>query len=386
MKKNFKLLFLLLITMITMIFNSNVFADDEVEFLDTSNSSNVLESSHVTGAMNNWEGKNAFLNSSDKATGWCSGGNKIKGEYLGYDFKKGTKIDFYEIEAVHSSYNLDNGYMVKSWEFQGYINGEWETIHKVTDAPKWTSTTEVRRYPVDCKKDYEKFRVLVEDVTSRGSGAIIGRLRFGIDKSSSKVILDIEPDKEKIKVGENTTTNLTIDNIKDIAAEDISIKYDNEKLNFVGFEEVDGYKLVKDIHKAETGELRVILASKGEANIVKSKQILLKLKFKGVNKGEAIIDVTKGKVSDGIELEKDLTSEQCDEGKLIIEGVNDVNKDGSFTLLDLAIDARHLNKNPNSEELAKYNTDIVVNGHIDDDDLIEIGKLMLDNPNYVKNS
>ncbi|MDU7966940.1 MAG: cohesin domain-containing protein, partial [Paeniclostridium sordellii] len=168
-------------------------------------------------------------------------------------------------------------------------------------------------------------------------------------------------------------------------AEDVRIKYDTQKLKFIGFEEIDGIKLVKDIKNDKNGELRIILASKGESNIVNAKKILLKLKFKGINKGEAIVDVTKGRVSDGIEMEKDLTEEQCDQGKIIIEELKDVNGNGEFTLLDLAIDARNFKKDPKSKELSKFNTDIAINNAIDESDLLEIGKLMIDNPNYEPN-
>lgn len=201
--------------------------------------------------------------------------------------------------------------------------------------------------------------------------------------NNSGIILDIEPEKEKIRITEEVYADLTIDNIKEIAAEDVRIQYDNEKLDFLGFEEVEGIKLVKSIEDLGNGELRVILASKGESNIVNFKETLLRLRFKGKAIGEAKVDIIKARVSDGIEMEKDLTDEQCDEGIIIIEGINDVNNSGEFTLLDLAIDARHLNKDPNS--FPQYNTDIVVNGAIDEDDLLEIARLMLENPNYAPN-
>jgi hypothetical protein len=203
--------------------------------------------------------------------------------------------------------------------------------------------------------------------------------------TSNKHILDIEPEKETIKINENVIANLVIDDISDIVAEDIKIQYDNQKLEFLGFEEVDGMKLVKSIEEKKDGDLRVIVASKGESNIINSKEVLLKLKFKGIGTGEAIVDITKGRVTDGIEMEKALTQEQCDQGTIIIESLRDVNNSGEFTLLDLGIDARHLSKDPTSSELSKYNTDIVVNGEIDDEDLLEIGKLILNNPNYTPN-
>lgn len=199
-------------------------------------------------------------------------------------------------------------------------------------------------------------------------------------ETQNQAILNVEPEKTKIKKMDTVTANLTIDNIKDIAAEDIRIKYDSEKLQYVGQEEVDGIKLIKDDKK--DGELRFIVASKGEANIVNAKKILLKLKFKGIKAGEALVDVTKGRVSDGIEIEKDLTDAECGEATIIIEDLKDVNNSGEFTLLDLGIDARHFSKDPKATELANYNTDIVINNAIDENDLLEIGKLMLENPNY----
>lgn len=201
-----------------------------------------------------------------------------------------------------------------------------------------------------------------------------------VEKLDSDIVLDIEPEKDKIKLGEEVIGSLVIDNIEEIAAEDITIRYDSDKLEYLGHEEVNGIKLV---YNDETnGELRFILASKGESNIINNKTTLLKLKFKGISKGEALVDIIKGKISDGIEMEKDLVDEECDEATIIIEGATDVNHSGEFTLLDLAIDARHLNKDPNSSELSIYNTDIVVNNAIDEEDLLEIGKYMLLNPNY----
>ncbi|MCT4583459.1 MAG: cohesin domain-containing protein [Peptostreptococcaceae bacterium] len=200
------------------------------------------------------------------------------------------------------------------------------------------------------------------------------------------VILDTEPEKEIIKIDEEVLVNLTINNIQEITAEDIRIKYDSDRLEFLGYEEVEGIKLVKDMKNDD--ELRVILASKGEANIINAKEVLLKLRFRGEMAGEALVDVTKGRVTDGIEMEKDLEEKDCGKGIILIEEdeLVDVNNSGEFTLLDLGIDARHLNKDPKAQELLAYNTDIVEDGSIDDMDLLEIGKLMLENDNYAPNN
>lgn len=206
---------------------------------------------------------------------------------------------------------------------------------------------------------------------------------FDSEVQPSLNILNVEPEKSRIKMNQMVTANVTIDNIKGIAAEDIRIKFDSERLKFVGFEESEGIKLVKGVELDNSGELRVIVASKGENNIVNLKKTLLKLKFIAIKKGEALIDITKGRVSDGIEMERDLNSNECGESKIFIDAITDVNNSGEYTLLDLGIDARNLNKDPNS--LPQYNTDLDSNGLIDELDLSEIGKLMIENPNYLGN-
>lgn len=198
---------------------------------------------------------------------------------------------------------------------------------------------------------------------------------------SSAVILKMEAEKSKIYVNENVSANLIIENISEIAAEDIRIKYDSAKLQFLGIDEVEGIKLVeKDI---QADGFRFILASKGVANVVTDKKILLKLNFKGIAAGDALVDVTKARVSDGVEMEKDLIDDQCGETTISIKELTDVNKNGEFTLLDLAIDGRHFGEDPTT--LPQYNTDQVVNGKIDDDDLLKIGEYVLANPNYSPN-
>jgi len=94
-------------------------------------------------------------------------------------------------------------------------------------------------------------------------------------------------EKEKIKVGEFVNTSIEIDNVTEIAAEDIIVKYNTEKLQFIDFEEIDGIKLVYT--NENNGELRFILASKGSSNIVNSRKSLLNLKFKGKAVGEALL-------------------------------------------------------------------------------------------------
>lgn len=199
------------------------------------------------------------------------------------------------------------------------------------------------------------------------------------------VILDVIPEEDTIETGDSVTVDLTINNITEISAEDILIEYDNDKLRFKSFDEVDGIKLAYSEVDEDNGTIRIILASQGESHIINDEQTLLQLNFKAISKGDALIDITKGKVTDGIEMEKDLEEEDCDQAIIKIEGPSDVNFSGEFTLLDLGIDARHFSRDPSISELSSYNTDIVINNAIDDEDLLEIAQRMMSNSNYELN-
>lgn len=235
----------------------------------------------------------------------------------------------------------------------------------------------------------KKHNVIITHVTLPQSNPLTYDFRLdAIDISESgevidfqENILDIDPYKQDSFIGDNVSVNLYIHNIKDIAAEDVRIEYDSEKLEFLGTEEVSGIKLVKE-EAYENNKIRLILSSQGINNVTEldKEKVLLKLNFKAKAKGEALIDIIKGRISDGIDMERDLLDKECGEGIVIIDDYKDPSRNGEFTLLDLAIDGRHFGEDP--ADLPEYNTDVVVNGAIDDEDLIQIGKYMLENPNY----
>lgn len=198
-------------------------------------------------------------------------------------------------------------------------------------------------------------------------------------------VLDFESDTTTVQVLDIVDLDLVIDNMNDISAEDIYITYDSTKLEYMNSNEVPGIKLVKKVN--EPDKLRLIMASKGEENIIHTKQTLINLNFKALSPGETVINISNARVTDGITLERDLTPEECGEITIIIEETDlDVNNDEKFSLLDLGIDARHLGKDPNAAELAVYNTDIVRDGAIDDTDLIRIAQLMMTDPTYKPNN
>lgn len=124
-------------------------------------------------------------------------------------------------------------------------------------------------------------------------------------------ILNLKLESSDIHVGDLVRVDVVMDNITNIAAEDLIVKYDSSKLEFSGH-----YRITEGLipagMKTSDGEVRYILASKGEANVINSQKVLLRMYFTAKEAGDAKVEITNGKVSDGIEMERTLTEEECD--------------------------------------------------------------------------
>lgn len=182
-------------------------------------------------------------------------------------------------------------------------------------------------------------------------------------------------------VGDEITANVVIHNAKTICAEDIRLTFDTDKLELVSAEGADGIKIFKEDNSAE-GIRRYITASLGKANAANGDKVLLKLTFKAKAAGNARIDITNGRIADNATLEQDIEEKNCGEKLIFIKAFKDVNRNGEFTLLDLAIDAWYYGDAAADTDTSKYDADVVENGKIDDDDLAEIVNQILSNKNY----
>ncbi len=186
---------------------------------------------------------------------------------------------------------------------------------------------------------------------------------------------------DKARVGDEITANIVIHNAINICAEDIKIYYDTSRLTYLGTENVEGIKIFKE-DNTTGGAIRYITASLGKVNAANGDKVLIKLKFKAIAKGEALIDITNGRIADNATLEMDVTEENCGEKTVLIEGPRDVNRSGEYTLLDLGIDAWYYGFVAADTDMSKYDADQVEDGIIDDSDLTEIVNQVLKNPNY----
>ncbi|MFC4306067.1 cohesin domain-containing protein [Cohnella boryungensis] len=196
--------------------------------------------------------------------------------------------------------------------------------------------------------------------------------------------LDVVIGKDKIRVGEQFTSNIELKNVSNIYAEDFKINYDSNLLNYVGFEEVPGYKIYNQ-PTDQNGTLRFIVASQGEQYGITGEKVFLKLKFTGKAKGTAKIDALECRIAD-TESEYDLNEDSCLEDNIEVEGIKDVNRSGEYTLVDLAIDGFYYGKTAVQTDSSKHDADQVEDGIIDDKDLLFIVNEMLNNPNYPLNA
>lgn len=182
----------------------------------------------------------------------------------------------------------------------------------------------------------------------------------------------------------NLSTKFSVDlysnSTNDIAAEDITVKYDNTKLKFLGLSEAtEGLDLLDYQNNTTTpSAVRLIIVSNGEYNVIKANQNLIKLNFQATTTGCAVIYTDNCKISDGVSIEKRLTSSEM--GGCIVTVRCDVDGDGQFTLLDVAIIAKHLGEKDG--DTPQYTMDLVQDGVIDRKDLEKAKQCLLDNTSY----
>ncbi len=194
--------------------------------------------------------------------------------------------------------------------------------------------------------------------------------------------ITIESPTNEVQVGNTFTTDVVLHNATNICAEDVVINYNAELFEYLGSEAVDGFKVYKEMPDAVNGSVRFIVASRGKDYAINGEKTFIKLKFKAKKQGTGLVDSATARIADNATIEKDLKVELCSEKAITVKGIQDVNRSGSFTLLDLGIDAWYHGSSADSTDTTKYDTDVVVDNTIDDLDLSAIVDAMLENSEY----
>ncbi|MEC0229308.1 fibronectin type III domain-containing protein [Paenibacillus alba] len=190
--------------------------------------------------------------------------------------------------------------------------------------------------------------------------------------------------EEKVKVGQEVIANVSLKNVSNIYAEDFSVGFDKNLFDYVGFEQVPGYKVYNTPVANQNGVVRFIVSSQGQQYGITGEKTFVKLKLKAKAPGTGKVDALKCRIAD-IDKEFDLTEQSCGEDSVVIEGFQDVNKSGEYTLVDLAIDAYYYGQLASNADPVKYNVNQAGDEYVADDDLVFIVNQMLANANYASN-
>ncbi|SHK48038.1 Uncharacterized conserved protein YjdB, contains Ig-like domain [Clostridium cavendishii DSM 21758] len=193
----------------------------------------------------------------------------------------------------------------------------------------------------------------------------------------------VESEIDRLSINKEFTTDIVLHAGKNICAEDIKISYNKDLFEYVGYEQIDGLRVNKEIKNIDAGNLRFIVSSLGKKNAINGDKSMIKLKFKAKAIGKGKVDVTQTRIADNGSIERDIAEDKCGEKEFTI--VSDVNRDGEFSLLDLGIDSWYHGSDVKDTDTTKFDADVVVNGKIDDQDLDEITNQLIANPNYQPN-
>ncbi len=222
---------------------------------------------------------------------------------------------------------------------------------------------------------------VVSAVTSNGESANSNEVSTTV--ATSNPTLTSTASANKVKIGDEFTTDIAIHNVTNICAEDIKVSYDANLFEYVGATAQTGLKIYKE-DTSTPGIIRFIVACQGKDNVATGDKNLIQLKFKAKARGTGKVDIIKGRIADNATLEMDVADENCGEATIEVGG-KDVNRTDSFTLLDLGIDAYYFGFNAVDTDTSKYDADQDANGKIDDTDLSSITQGILNNKDYTPN-
>jgi hypothetical protein len=284
-------------------------------------------------------------------------GNSVKNK----DTKMKVEIDG-KVAGIFTQYSETTKYNVVNFETTQLADKE----HYVKIS--FDGTPGIPNYSLDC--------------VEIGEGKSVLAYNESIQKASQ---IEIKPTTNLVNIGQEFTTDVVVNNVSGIFAEDLKVSYDTTLFEYIGYEDVKGLKVYKENHDSAIGSLRFIVASQGKSNPINGGAAVVKLKFKAKAIGEGKVDAIAGRIAD-LTTETDIAAVDCGEALIKIVGNLDVNRSGEFSLVDLAIDAYYFGDLASNTDKTKYDADVVIDGNINDTDLSTIVSNMLANKNYTPNN
>ncbi|MCA0757848.1 family 78 glycoside hydrolase catalytic domain [Paenibacillus sp. N4] len=203
-----------------------------------------------------------------------------------------------------------------------YAKGEYDSVHGVIESSwKLTGNKKVFSYeavvPANTTATLYIPAVSATQVTESGKPAAgASGIRF-VEYKNGKAVYELQSGSYRFRsvldytgkaslkgpnrAGENDTIGFTyrLDGVDQISAQDLTIRYDQERFEFVGAESlVEGTEVEETVSSA--GTVRLLLASLGAGHSISGDADVLKLTFKSkVKTGTGTIELADVKLSDG---------------------------------------------------------------------------------------
>lgn len=292
---------------------------------------------------------------------------KDKVHYLDFTLHQNSNIWATSFDNYHGYLNsLDLYKMVDGkWVLVGLTKGHSNSGNKKSGWVEISHELEAGRYKLEKTRGY----------------TYIAEWYIEVPPTEVQII----PKSKDITENKTFTVDVVINNASSTLAEDMTISYNKDFFEYIEYLEVDGISVYSAESTPEDGKIRIITASKGEANALSSSSPVVSLKFKAKASGTGIIDVLNTRVANEYS-EHSILDENCGEASITINAPTDVNRNGEFTLIDLAIGAKYYGTSASTVDTTKYTVNYVADETIDKKDLSSIVTSILNNKTYVLNN
>ncbi|WP_227793639.1 discoidin domain-containing protein [Paenibacillus guangzhouensis] len=185
----------------------------------------------------------------------------------------------------------------------------------------------------------------------------------------------------KVQAGSTFTVTFGLDKLRGaVYAQDFSLTYDSDVLEYVGAEPIRTGVNIVDKMTSTAGELRFIIASEGAAHAVQGKGDVLQLTFRAkpvTQPASGTVTVSHALVADDQGAETSIESASyLIKVSVVTPGIpGDTNGDGKVSIGDLAIAAANYGRTSQDPNWANIKaSDFNGDGKIDIEDLAEIAK------------
>ncbi|WP_305756210.1 cohesin domain-containing protein [Paenibacillus zeirhizosphaerae] len=210
-----------------------------------------------------------------------------KGSYDSLKIEVNTPSSWVAISEITLGVNINTPTNLKAAAGDSQATLNWDQVQESesyivrygTEAGKYTETVTVTKdaygsYVIPGLTNGTTYYFVVT-ATVNGIESGYSNEASATPQTTVGAVLNVTIDKDTVKVGDKFTSAISLENVSDIYAEDFTIQYDPSLFEYLGYDEVEGYK-VYNTPTDENGKIRFIVASQGKEYSISDKATFLK--------------------------------------------------------------------------------------------------------------